>query len=252
MDKGRKNLEEMLGAMETTEKWNKFVVAKNEIFTGKIDKEKAAKFADYVTKRFIDSCNDKTVFGSFQNWKTKTTEEKISVTEKILDAFIKNITDDIINDKVVLHTRDGSEFHTDKPAIMKQYKEDIISNIPKIIVKHRDIPGAMMGVAREKVLYINFDFTFYTIDTAEFFLMDLKHEFTHIIDMFIPAISHIDPDTLLDAQMFYVNPTIGDRKLYDNNPLELNANQNRKDLRIKIEQMLNAQSALLNDKSKTL
>jgi hypothetical protein len=252
MDKGRKNLEEILGAMETNEKWDKFVAAKNEVFTGKIDKEKASKFADYLTKRFIDACNDKTVFGSFQNWQLKSTEEKTSITEKLLAAFINNIKDDIINDKVTLHTRDGNEFHTDNPDIAKQYKEDIISSIPKITVKHRDASGAMMGVARENILYINFDFTFYKFNTPEFFLMDLKHEFTHIIDMFIPEISHIDQDTILDAQMFYVNPITGDPELYENNPLELNANQNRKDLRIKIEQMLNAQSTFINDKSKTL
>ena len=48
--------------------------------------------------------------------------------------------------------------------------------------------------------------------------------------------------------MFYVNPR-RDRDLYKENPLELNANQNRKDLRIKIQQMLDSQESTQNTQS---
>lgn len=252
MDKTRKEIEEMFVAMETPEKWDKFVRAKNKTFTGQIDKDKAEKFADYVTQRFIDACNDKTVFGSFQNWQTKTVEEKISITDKILKAFIQNIKDDITNNKITIHTRDGSEFHTDKSFVEENYKEDILSSIPNITVKNRSMAGSMMGVSHDKILYINFTFPFYEANTAEFFLMDLNHEFTHIIDMFIPTISYIHPDTLTEAQMFYVSPKSNDSEsynLYENNPLELNANQKRKDLRIKIEQMLQEQDNIITQRT---
>ena len=86
-----KELTAAFDAMETTEKWEKYVRAKNEVFRGHIDIEKAEKFADYLTQRFLDACNDKTVFGSFINWKNKTTDEKISITDKIVKAFLQNI-----------------------------------------------------------------------------------------------------------------------------------------------------------------
>ena len=71
---------ELLDAMESTEKWNKITRAKNEVFRKKLNKDAAEKFSDYVTQRFIDTCNDKSIFGSFYNWESKSIAEKISVT----------------------------------------------------------------------------------------------------------------------------------------------------------------------------
>ncbi len=244
MNKNHKEMTEMLDAMESTEKWNKITRAKNEVFRKKLDKDAAEKFSDYVTQRLIDTCNDKSIFGSFYNWESKSIAEKISVTNKIVTVFIRNIKDDILNNRVQLHNCDGSNYKYTNATIDTAFKEDIINSIPSIDVQNKDVPGAMMGVSRDRILYINYQHMFYQ-KSALFFLMDLKHELTHFIDMFIPSISIIDPDINLDAQMFYVNPQ-RDRQLYDENPLELNANQKRKDLRIQINQMLeNQESAIL-------
>lgn len=239
MNKEHKIMIEMLDAMETTEKWNKFTRAKNEVFRKKLDAEKAEKFADYITQRFIDTCNDKSIWGSFRNWENKSQDEKISITEKIVKLFIQNIKYDIQNNCVTLHNRDGSEYKKTDEHIDSMFRQEIIQSIPNLIVQHRDVPGAMMGVSRDRFLYVNFQHPFYD-KIPVFFLMDLKHELTHFVDMFVPSISIIDPDVNLDSQMFYANPQ-RDRQLYEENPLELNANQKRKDLRIKLEQMLKNQ-----------
>ena len=251
MNKTHKEMTEMLDALESTEKWNKLTRAKNEVFRKKLDKDAAEKFSDYVTQRLIDTCNDKTIFGSFYNWESKSIAEKISITEKIVKVFTRNIKDDILNNRVQLHNRDGSEYKYTNDTIDTAFKEDIINSIPSLDVQDRDVPGAMMGVSRDRILYINYQFIFYQ-NAALFFLMDLKHELTHFIEIFIPSISIIDPDINLDSQMFYANPQC-DRQLYDENPLELNANQKRKDVRLKLKQMLeNQESAILaNSKDNT-
>ena len=247
MTNENKKLTEIFDAMETTEKWEKYVRAKNEVFRGQLDKEKAEKFANYLTQRFLDACNDKTVFGSFINWDKKTPDEKVSITDKIVKAFLQNIKFDILNDKVALHTRDGSDYVKTNDIADKAFREDIISCIPNLTVINRDVTGALMGVTRTNELYINVSDAFYQ-KTPLLFLMDLKHEMTHVVDMYIQNISILDSTVNEEAQMFYVNPK-RDRDLYKENPLELNANQNRKDLRIKIQQMLDAQESTQNTQS---
>ncbi|MBQ7409046.1 MAG: hypothetical protein IJV03_00615 [Alphaproteobacteria bacterium] len=247
MTNENKKLTEIFDAMETTEKWEKYVRAKNEVFRGQIDIEKAEKFADYLTQRFLDACNDKTVFGSFINWKNKTTDEKISITDKIVKAFLQNIKFDILNDRVELHTRDGRKYVKTNDTVDKLFREDIASCVPNMKVQNRDVPGALMGTTRTGVLYINTTNLLYQA-TPVFFLMDLKHELTHVVDMYIQNISILDPTVNEEAQMFYVNPQ-RDRDLYKENPLELNANQKRKDLRIKIQQMLDSQESTRNTQS---
>lgn len=243
MSTENKKLIEAFEAMETTEKWEKYVRAKNELLRGQINKEKAEKFADYLIQRFLDACNDKTVFGSFVNWNNKTTDEKISITDKIVKAFLQNIKFDILNDKVELHNRDGSKYVKTNDIIDKGFRENIISCIPNITVQNKDIPETLMGITRTGNLYINVSNVFYQ-NTPLFFLMDLKHELTHIVDTYIQAISILDPTVNEESQMFYIDPK-RDRDLYHDNPLELNANQKRKDLRIKIQQMLKFQESAI-------
>ena len=247
MNKQHQEVIEMLEALESTEKWNKLTRAKNEVFRKKLDIDAAEKFSDYITQRFIDTCNDKSIFGDFYNWDAKSTAEKISVTEKIVAVFIRNIKDDILHNRVQLHNRDGSEYKYTNDTIDAYFKEDIINSIPNLDVQDRDVPGALMGVSRDRILYINYQAPFYQ-KIATFFLMDLKHELTHFIDIFVPSISIINPDISLDAQMFYANPQ-RDRQLYDENPLELNANQKRKDLRLKITTMLQNQESKILENS---
>lgn len=235
---------EMLEAMESTEKWNKLTRAKNDVFRKKLDADAAEKFSEYVLQRLVDACNDKSIFGSFYNWESKSVADKISITDKIVKVFIRNIKDDILQNRVQLHNRDGSKYKYTNNTIDTAFKYDIINSIPNLETQDRNIPGAMMGVSRDRTLYINFQHPFYQ-KSAVFFLMDLKHELTHFIDMFIPSISIIDPDINQDAQMFYVNPQ-HDLQLYDENPLEINANTKRRDTRIKITEMLkNQESAIL-------
>lgn len=246
---GHKELEAMkehFAAMETPEKYKQFVTAKNQLFTGKINQERVQKFAEYTTGRFLDACNDKSVFGSFQNWENKTSDEKIQIAEKITAGFLERIIDDIWNDRVQIYTRDGSEYHKTNEQVDRMFKQDI-AVMPKLKFQARNISHAMMGVSRDGNFYIATDDVFYSCKSATFFLMDLKHELTHVIDMFLSNISPLEPDVLQDAQMFYANPVHYPDDLYRNNPMELNANQSRRDLRIRIEQMLAVQDAALQN-----
>ena len=67
--------------------------------------------------------------------------------------------------------------------------------------------------------------------------MDLRHEVMHIVDMFIPEISPLNPDVRRRAALFYVDPR-DDFGLYTSNPLELNANLHRREYGDKIRSML--------------
>ena len=58
--------------------------------------------------------------------------------------------------------------------------------------------------------------------------MDLRHESIHIVDIFFPSLSPLEPDIWAKAQMFYVDAH-DDFELYSKNPLELNANMRRRE-----------------------
>lgn len=243
MDDSRNKMIKMLEAMESTEKWNKLTRAKNELFRKKLDIDAAEKFSEHVLQRLVDTCNDKYIFGSFYNWELKSVADKISITDKIVKVFIRNIKDDILQNRIQLYNRNGSKYNYTNDTIDTAFKEDIINSIPNLEIQDRNAPDAMMGVSRNGTLYINYQHPFYQ-KSALFFLMDLKHELTHFIDIFIPSISIIDPEINMNAQMFYVNPQ-HDLQLYDENPLEINANTKRKDCRIKLTQMLKNQESTI-------
>ena len=204
MDSGHKNLEELFNAMETPEKWREFRKAKIKTIIKDFDIQRCDAFADYITKRFIDACNDKTVFGRFQNWINMSDEEKVELASDIVKAFLKNVTDDIWNDRVQIYTRDGSEYKKTNDTIDYEFKSGI-TNIPTIKTMSANI-NALMGVTRNGELYINSNFLLYKeTKTPLFFLMDLRHEFMHIIDELIPNISPLNPETREAASFFYVS-----------------------------------------------
>ena len=81
--------------------------------------------------------------------------------------------------------------------------------------------------------------------------MDLRHEFMHIIDELIPNISPLNPETREAASFFYVSGP-EDAEAYTTNPLEAHANHKRKEYKIAIEEMLNAQTVATQGNAHTL
>ena len=67
--------------------------------------------------------------------------------------------------------------------------------------------------------------------------MDLRHESTHIVDMFFPSISPLDMDIRDLSMAFYIKPQ-QDFNLYKQNPLELNANMRRREFGNKLQEKI--------------
>lgn len=230
----RKNIEEIFTAMETPEKWKAFVKSKNMIFSGKIDQKKAEEFSDYLTKHFIDVCNDPKIAGRFINWKAKKDDEKIDLARDIVSLFMAKIKDDILNNRIALNGP-----NTGNPHFEQIYRQEIAEAIRETKVTKNTGMRAFMSTSNWGDLSINTTCLFYReFNSALFFLMDLRHELTHIIDVLAPDISPLDNDIRMMAIRYYDNT---ENALYDNNPLELNANTKRREYRIKIQEMLRAQ-----------
>lgn len=111
----------------------------------------------------------------------------------------------------------------------------ICQKMPKISV--REANDGLMSVSSKGVLSINTNWAHYSGRDPLAFLMDLCHEFMHIVDMFIPEISPLAPDVRRRAALFYIEPH-DDMGLYSNNPLELNANLHRREYGEQIRSML--------------
>ena len=101
-----------------------------------------------------------------------------------------------------------------------------------------------MCITSSKDLRINMEQAAYKDNPLQF-LADLRHEFTHISDMFIPEISPLDADVREEAIRNYTDPH-QNKELYKNNPLELNANMKRDDYKQRIDAMLTMQEVNRN------
>lgn len=211
----------------------------------KMDREKCEKFSDYITTRFIDACNHETISGRFQNWKEKSDAEKLKLAADILNVFLNNISRDITRHQVPIYRRDGDKY---KPT-NDEFDEKItmeMAKMPEISVNQMENAKLNDGmcITSSKDLRINMEQAAYKENPLQF-LMDLRHEFTHLADIFIAEISPLDADVREEAIRNYTDPH-QNKELYKNNPLELNANMKRDDYKQRIDAMLTLQEVNRN------
>lgn len=219
----------MMRMMMNGAQWNTIKKDQARAVAGKIEDDKCGRFADYLTDRFIDACRDRGVSAQFGNWEKLSGADKIKLAADIVRILLTNIKSDMNNGRVTVYHHDGIADDFDKSV-----RTDI-SQMPKISVRAAN--DGLMSVSNKGVLSINTNWSFYGGKSPQAFLMDLRHEVMHIVDMFIPEISPLDPDVRRRSVAFYVDPH-EDMGLYQNNPLELNANLHRRQYGDKIRAML--------------
>ncbi|MBO4480333.1 MAG: hypothetical protein J5742_01750 [Alphaproteobacteria bacterium] len=233
------NFEKLYRSLESPEKWKAFRQEQIADVAGDINRAKCEKFSDYMTDQFINTCNDKEIAGRFKNWEQKSDSEKLKLASDIVRIFLQNIKSDIAGHRVPFYEQDaGESFKTNEAS-----SKGVDANMPEIpTISIKPMPNdkadgtSMMYVSNNKDLCININHPVYKQSPAEF-LADLRHELTHVIDMFIPELSPLDKDVREKSVMFYVNAK-ENSELYKNNPLELNANTKRQEYKQYIEAML--------------
>ncbi len=222
------NMRHMMRAMMNGAQWNAIKKDQARAVAGKIEDDKCGRFADYLTDRFIDVCRDRAISARFSNWEKLSGDDKIKLAADIVRVLLMKIRTDMTNGRVTIYNHAGLADDFDKTV-----RPDM-SQMPKISVRAAN--DGLMGVSNKGVMSINTNWAFYQ-KSPTYFLMDLRHEVMHIVDMFIPEISPLNPDVRRRAALFYVDPR-DDFGLYTSNPLELNANLHRREYGEKIRSML--------------
>jgi hypothetical protein len=222
------DLEAMDGTIEQQREHRK---KRLEPVLNKLDQAKSELFADHLNKRFMDAVMANNAVQMSLKWHTATETEKVAFTQNVVNMLVKLLHDDIMNNRVTLYNRDGTVYTPTNDEFDKIYKKEIsdyINSFVKFTVEPYD--NGLMGVNRNRKIHINFNFELYK--GFEIFLMDLRHEMMHLVDIFIPQISTLDPEVSLTAQHYYLSGQDVFDSHYEPNPLELNANLRRKEFRI--------------------
>ena len=219
----------MMRTMMNGAQWNAIKKDGARAVAGKTEEDKCGRFADYLTGRFIDACRDRAISARFGNWEKLSGNDKIKLAADIVRVLLANIQSDMAAGRVTIYNHAGLADDFDKTV-----RPDM-SKMPKISV--REANDGLMSVSSKGVLSINTNWAHYSGRDPLAFLMDLRHEVMHIVDMFIPEITPLAPDVRRRAALFYVDPH-DDMGLYSNNPLELNANLHRREYGEQIRSML--------------
>lgn len=223
-------LVEELEAMQDSEKWKAYKTKKMQTVADKLNVEECEKFAEYMNTKVLMAIKANGGDKMYVGWKDRPKDEKKQFVQQIVDTFIESVISDIWNDRVTIYKDDGSVYekiHTGNSESDEHFdriwKEDI-SKKPKIVVT--DIHQGLMGVAPTGELVINFDVWLY--NSLVGFLMDLRHELDHVVNMFFPNIHPLalNGRDRLTAMRYYVQPEI-DAELYEKNPVEITANMKR-------------------------
>ncbi len=242
LDSAKNALLQELSAMESSEKWDNHVKEKNKDFSGVIDVKKSEQMADYLTEVFIKACNKDNVFGKFIGWKDKDVDYKIEIASMVVDNVLNIIRTDIKSGNVTIYTTSGEKYTPLNRVTDELFKHDIATKANvRVVGADKGFNKGLMGIDSTGKLFINFDFPLYGM--PECFLTDLRHEMMHIIDMFFPNISALPPEINTHANRYYYPQ---DKDLYNNNPLELNAEMKRSDYAKKIQQMLSEQQTYIS------
>lgn len=210
-----------------------------------MNRQKCERFSDYMTDLFVNTCNHETISGRFQNWKDKSDAEKLKLASDIINVFLSKLGKEITQHRVPIYQRDGTEYEGTNDKMGETITADI-AKMPEITVKpiEQPKPNDAMYVSSKRELFINMQNPGYKSSPSNF-LTSLRHEFTHIVDMFIPSISPLEPEVREEAMRSYVRPD-ENKELYEKNPLELNANMKKEEYKQRIDAMLTLQETERN------
>ena len=250
LNRAKNALFQELSAMESFEKWDIHIKEKNKDFSGVIDVKKSEQMADYLTDVFVKACNKNNVFGKFISWKDKGVEYKTEIASMVVDNVLDIIRTDIKSGNVTIYTASGEKYTPLNRVTDELFKHDIATKVNVKVVdagKSMTNNKGLMGVDSTGRLFINFNFPLYGM--PECFLTDLRHEMMHVVDMFFPHISALPPEINVHANRYYYPQ---DKDLYNNNPLELNAEMKRSDYAKKIQQMLSEQQTYISKQIDTV
>ena len=207
---------EIINAMQSSPtEWNAYRVTQARKIAGEIEKTKSEQFAEYVDDVFMSVCAELNIFDMARDWAKKSAPEKLAVAGNIIKRFVERVQSD------------------NQTGRAKKYNDKVVESVPKISVSRAT--GGQMSVSQRGTVNVNPNFRYY--DNLINFLMDLRHESTHIIDMFFPSISPLDTDVRDLSMAFYIKPN-EDMNLYKQNPLELNANMRRREFGNKLQEKI--------------
>ncbi len=210
-----------------------------------MNRQKCEQFSDYMTDLFVSTCNHEKISGRFKNWKDKSDAEKLKLASDIVNMFLEKLGKEIAQHRVPIYQRNGGEYRRMNNKMDETITADI-AQMPEITVKpiEQPKPNDAMYVSSKRELCINMENPAYKSSPSNF-LTSLRHEFTHIVDMFIPSISPLEPEVREEAMRNYARPE-ENKELYDKNPLELNANMKKEEYKQRIDAMLTLQETERN------
>lgn len=198
---------------------------------GKMSQTRSLEFSRYLTSRFIMAIKSQPVAQMVAKWDVLSEDEKMTLVQKLIDTLLEIIISDVDNNNVTIYKADGTELGDIGSHARAVYKEDI--KAPNIKIDSVDAKGFQMGVSPTGRLSINFQLPIY--GTVDFLLMDLRHEASHIVDMFLTPISPLPPEVSRASFHNYIQPE-DDAKYYVNNQAELNAETGRTEYAAEIRQ----------------
>lgn len=206
---------EIIDAIKSPTKWNNLRMSQAQKIAGKIEKTKSEQFAEYVDDVFMSVCEELNIFEMARDWAKKSPAEKLAVAGNIVKRFVARVQSDAQSGRA------------------KKYNDRAVDSVPKISVTRAD--DGQMSVSHRGAVNVNPNFRYY--DNLINFLMDLRHESAHIVDIFFPGLSPLDTDIRDLSMAFYIRPS-EDMNLYKQNPLELNANMRRREFGNKLQQKI--------------
>lgn len=227
-----------LDATQHPDKWKNYKKQQLKTVSGKLDNiQKSEQFADYLNARFMDAAIICGAQKLSTCWKNIPSDSKIAFAQQIVDTLLSLLYQDIQNNRITIYNTDGSIYKKTNNDTDKLYKNDITSRIYDSInntstnfITITKSECGLMGISRNGKLAINTNWELYK--SIIVFLMDLRHEMMHVIDIFVPQISTLNPETRKIALNCYIyGNNNSDFELYKNNPLELNANLKRREFR---------------------
>ena len=206
---------EIIDAMKSPGKWNNLRMTQAQKIAEKIEKTKSEQFAEYVDDVFMSVCEELNVFEMARDWAKKSPAEKLAVAGNIVKRFVTRVQSDAQSGRA------------------KKYNDRAVDSVPKISVSRAD--DGQMSVSPRGAVNVNPNFRYY--DNLINFLMDLRHESAHIVDIFFPGLSPLDTDIRDLSMAFYIKPN-EDMNLYKQNPLEMNANMRRREFGNKLQEKI--------------
>ena len=226
------HIEEELDAMSDSDKWLEYKKKKLLGVAKRLDISTCEEFADYLNTKMIDAIKANNGDQMYKNWEAANKSTKKQFAQNIVNTFLESIIQDIWNDKVKMYKADGSvyekrrSFNRDEDEYLDRIWKEDNTKKPNIVIT--DVSNGLMGCSPTGELVINFDHMLYS--SLVVFLMDLRHELDHVVNIFL---SSIHPLSLmgadrLTAMRYYVQPE-DSAQLYEDNPVEISANLKRKE-----------------------